>query len=54
MLVHTGVYEPAKGPPAHTPTQQAEDVFSAVKQVLIQQFERPNERLQQVGASSTD
>ncbi|KIY71122.1 HAD-superfamily hydrolase [Cylindrobasidium torrendii FP15055 ss-10] len=39
-LVHTGVYDPTKGSPAHTPTQQAEDVFSAVKQVLIEEFER--------------
>lgn len=31
VLVHTGVYDPTRGPPAHTPTQQASDVEQAVR-----------------------
>ncbi|KAG8893338.1 hypothetical protein FRB99_002040 [Tulasnella sp. 403] len=30
VLVHTGVYDPGQGPPAHTPTIEAEDVEKAV------------------------
>ncbi|KAI0656680.1 HAD-like domain-containing protein [Cubamyces menziesii] len=31
VLVRTGVYDPAQGPPAHTPTYVAEDVEEAVR-----------------------
>ena len=31
VLVHTGVYDPQQGPPAHIPTHQASDVEEAVK-----------------------
>ncbi|KAI0047551.1 HAD hydrolase [Auriscalpium vulgare] len=31
VLVHTGVYDPASGPPAHAPTHEAPDVEAAVR-----------------------
>ncbi|KIM78996.1 hypothetical protein PILCRDRAFT_823860 [Piloderma croceum F 1598] len=31
VLVHTGVYEPTRGPPTHEPTHEASDVEQAVK-----------------------
>jgi hypothetical protein len=31
VLVHTGVYDPAQGPPPHIPTAEAADVEAAVK-----------------------
>jgi ribonucleotide monophosphatase NagD (HAD superfamily) len=31
VLVHTGVYDPARGDPIHPPTYQAADVEEAVK-----------------------
>ncbi|KAH8079420.1 HAD-like domain-containing protein [Cristinia sonorae] len=31
VLVRTGVYDPANGPPAHTPTREVEDVEDAVR-----------------------
>ncbi|KAF7984261.1 hypothetical protein HWV62_16102 [Athelia sp. TMB] len=34
VLVHTGVYEPAEGPPRHTPTFEAENVEEAVKMAI--------------------
>ncbi|GJJ07766.1 hypothetical protein Clacol_001971 [Clathrus columnatus] len=37
VLVHTGVYDPETGPPAHSPTHQAANVEEAVKLVLEQE-----------------
>ncbi|KAG1742109.1 HAD-like domain-containing protein [Suillus lakei] len=34
ILVHTGVYDPHRGPPSHPPTHQAEDVAEAVHWAL--------------------
>lgn len=38
ILVHTGVYDPHRGPPSHQPTHQAEDVAEAVRWALEQEF----------------
>ncbi|KAF5345366.1 hypothetical protein D9758_008501 [Tetrapyrgos nigripes] len=46
ILVHTGVFDPMKGPPTHTPTHQAADVEQAVRWAI----EREASRL--VGAES--
>ncbi|KAG1742113.1 HAD-like domain-containing protein [Suillus lakei] len=37
ILVHTGVYDPHRGPPSHPPTHQAEDVAEAVRWALEQE-----------------
>ena len=34
VLVHTGVYDPADGPPAHEPTFQAANVEEAVRRAI--------------------
>lgn len=38
ILVHTGVYDPHRGPPSHQPTHQAGDVAEAVRWALEQEF----------------
>jgi ribonucleotide monophosphatase NagD (HAD superfamily) len=38
ILVHTGVYNPHRGPPSHQPTHQAKDVAEAVRWALEQEF----------------
>ncbi|KAG2128036.1 HAD-like domain-containing protein [Suillus bovinus] len=38
ILVHTGVYDPHRGPPSHQPTHQAEDVAEAVRWAIEQEF----------------
>lgn len=38
ILVHTGVYDPHRGPPNHQPTHQAEDVAEAVRWALEREF----------------
>ncbi|KZT72148.1 HAD-superfamily hydrolase [Daedalea quercina L-15889] len=40
VLVHTGVYDPEQGPPAHTPTHQARDVETAVKWAIEREFSK--------------
>ena len=40
MLVRTGVYDPAQGPPAHTPTYVAEDVEEAVRWAIEREMGR--------------
>ncbi|KII92002.1 hypothetical protein PLICRDRAFT_457454 [Plicaturopsis crispa FD-325 SS-3] len=44
VLVHTGVYDPALGPPTHTPTIQAADVEEAVKWAVEKEFSRVGAR----------
>jgi ribonucleotide monophosphatase NagD (HAD superfamily) len=41
ILVHTGVYSPESGPPAHLPTIQARDVEEAVTMAISREAE-PN------------
>lgn len=38
ILVHTGVYDPHRGPPSYQPTRQAGDVAEAVRWALEQEF----------------
>jgi ribonucleotide monophosphatase NagD (HAD superfamily) len=40
ILVHTGVYDPAEGPPAHTPTTEAVDVEEGVKWAIDKEMKR--------------
>ncbi|EPQ54702.1 HAD hydrolase [Gloeophyllum trabeum ATCC 11539] len=40
VLVRTGVFDPAQGPPAHTPTHIAEDVEEAVEWAIRREMER--------------
>ncbi|KAL1746409.1 HAD-like domain-containing protein, partial [Schizophyllum fasciatum] len=40
VLVRTGVYDPAEGPPTHTPTQIAEDVADAVAWAIRREHKR--------------
>lgn len=40
MLVHTGVYDPEKGAPAHRPTFEAEDVEKAVEWAMMEEFKK--------------
>ena len=41
MLVKTGVYDPASGPPAHAPTHVAEDVEAAVRWAVEREMGAP-------------
>lgn len=38
ILVETGVYDPARGPPTHEPTHIAKDVERAVKWAVDREF----------------
>lgn len=40
VLVHTGVYDPQQGPPAHEPTHQARDVEEAVKWAIERELSK--------------
>ncbi|OCB86802.1 HAD hydrolase [Sanghuangporus baumii] len=40
VLVKTGVYDPARGPPAHQPTHIADDVEQAVRWAINREFSR--------------
>ena len=40
VLVKTGVYEPARGPPTHEPTYIAEDVEEAVRWAIHREMGR--------------
>ncbi|KIP05781.1 hypothetical protein PHLGIDRAFT_119546 [Phlebiopsis gigantea 11061_1 CR5-6] len=40
VLVQTGVYDPADGPPRHTPTHHAEDVEAAVRYAIEREIKR--------------
>ena len=40
VLVQTGVYEPANGPPAHSPTYEASDVEEAVNWAIQNELEK--------------
>ena len=40
VLVKTGVYEPARGPPTHEPTYVAEDVEEAVRWAIDREMGR--------------
>ena len=40
VLVKTGVYDPARGPPTHTPTYIAEDVEEAVRWAIEREMGR--------------
>ena len=40
VLVKTGVYEPARGPPTHEPTYVAEDVEEAVRWAIDREMRR--------------
>jgi len=40
VLVHTGVYDPADGPPAHSPTHEVENVEAAVRWAIDREAKR--------------
>ena len=40
VLVHTGVYDPTRGPPKHLPTHQAVDVEEAVRWAIDLELKR--------------
>jgi ribonucleotide monophosphatase NagD (HAD superfamily) len=40
LLVNTGVYEPAKGPPPHLPTHNVENVEEAVSWAIEREIQR--------------
>ncbi|KAH9963811.1 HAD-like domain-containing protein [Russula dissimulans] len=42
VLVHTGVYDLADGPPAHSPTHEAENVEAAVRWAIDREVKRPS------------
>ncbi|KAH7912262.1 HAD hydrolase [Hygrophoropsis aurantiaca] len=44
VLVHTGVYDPHRGPPTHRPTHEARDVLQAVRWALAQELDRRETR----------
>ncbi|KAH9912591.1 hypothetical protein B0H21DRAFT_704254, partial [Amylocystis lapponica] len=44
ILVHTGVYDPRQGPPAHLPTQETEDVEAAVRWAIARERQKADAR----------
>ena len=40
VLVHTGVHDPARGPPRHSPTHQAANVEEAVRWAIDRELKR--------------
>lgn len=50
ILVKTGVYDPKHGPPAHTPTHIANDVYEAVRWAIEQEYYRSSLRPDDVGS----
>jgi ribonucleotide monophosphatase NagD (HAD superfamily) len=40
VLVRTGVYDPVDGPPAHSPTHEAENVEAAVQWAIDREVKR--------------